>query len=99
MQPICPVHEIAPLIDPLRAEEAASLETAVSEIIRSGLQSLGPVTVDQLARPISLSTVEVARALLKLEQEGCVMQGHFDPHNLKSSGASAACWRAYIATG
>ncbi|MCU7936260.1 MAG: DEAD/DEAH box helicase [Candidatus Thiodiazotropha sp. (ex Dulcina madagascariensis)] len=79
MQLICPEREISPGIDPLPAEEAASVETAVTEIIRSRLESLGPVTVEQLAKPVSLPASEVERALTVLEQEGFVIQGRFDP--------------------
>jgi len=79
MQLICPDHEMAPVIAPLPAREAGSYETAVTEIMRSRLESLGPVTVDQLARPVHLPASEIQRALTALEQEGFVIQGHFDP--------------------
>ncbi len=77
---ICPDSEMSPVIVPLPAEEAGSFEKAVTEIMRSRLESLGPVTVDQLAKPVRLPASEVQRALLVLEQEGFVIQGHFDPH-------------------
>jgi ATP-dependent Lhr-like helicase len=76
---ICPGHAMSPVIEPLSAEEAGSVETAVTEIMRSRLESLGPVTVGQLAKPASLPASEVQRALNVLEQEGFVMQGRFDP--------------------
>ena len=79
MQLICPDTEMSPVIDPLSAEEAGSFEQAVTEIMRSRLESLGPVTVDQLAKPLGLPASEVQRALNLLEQEGFVIQGHFDP--------------------
>jgi len=79
LQLICPDNQISPVIDPLATEEVGSVETAVTEIMRSRLESLGPVTVDQLARPVSLPITEVQRALHALEQEGFVIQGRFDP--------------------
>ncbi|MEW8506987.1 MAG: DEAD/DEAH box helicase [Candidatus Thiodiazotropha sp.] len=79
MVTICPKHETAPAIRALPADEAASRDTAVTEIIRSRLESLGPVTVEALAKPIGLSQGEVERTLKLLEQEGFVIQGHFDP--------------------
>ena len=47
------------------------------EIVRSRLEGLGPVTVTQLAAPLALETVQIESALLKLEQEGFVVRGHF----------------------
>ena len=79
LQLICPDNQISPVIEPLTSEEAGSFETALTEIMRSRLESLGPVTVDQLAKPVSLPATEVQRALHALEQEGFVIQGHFDP--------------------
>ena len=80
MKLICPDHEISPAIKPLPSKEAESLESAVTEIIRSRLESLGPVTVEQLAKPVALSVAKVEQALLALEQEGCAIQGRFDPN-------------------
>jgi ATP-dependent Lhr-like helicase len=79
IQLICPDQERSPRIDPLPAEEAASIDTAVIDIVRSRLQTLGPVTADQLAKPLRLPVGEVERALQVLEQEGFVIQGRFDP--------------------
>jgi ATP-dependent Lhr-like helicase len=79
VQLICPEHELSPEIEALPAKEAESVESAITEIIRSRLESLGPVTVEQLAKPLGLATGEVARALSELEQEGYVIRGRFDP--------------------
>jgi len=76
---ICPGDTMSPVIEPLSAGEAASCETAVTGIMRSRLESLGPVTVEQLAQPLGLPAREVQRALHILEQEGFVIQGQFDP--------------------
>jgi ATP-dependent Lhr-like helicase len=76
---ICPDHELSPQIEPLPAKEAETFESAVTEVIRSRLESLGPVTVEQLAKPLGLATAEVERALSELQQEGYVIQGRFDP--------------------
>jgi ATP-dependent Lhr-like helicase len=80
MRLICPGCELSPPIEPLPAEEAASVETAVTESIRSRLETLGPITSVQLAKPLCLPVAEVERALQLLEQEGFVIQGRFDPH-------------------
>ncbi len=78
MQVICPNHKATPRIAPVAADEASSFDMAVTEIIRSRLECLGPVTVEQLGKPIGLSATEVQGALNMLEQEGFVIQGHFD---------------------
>jgi ATP-dependent Lhr-like helicase len=79
LQLICPEGKTAPAIMPLPSAEAESIATALTEIIRSRLESLGPVTVVELAQPIGRATREVQQALLQLEQEGFVIQGRFDP--------------------
>ena len=79
IQLLCPEGKAAPPINPLPAAEAESMETALTEILRSRLESLGPVTVAELAQTMQKSTDEVQQALLRLEQEGFVIQGHFDP--------------------
>ncbi|MEJ2592374.1 MAG: DEAD/DEAH box helicase [Candidatus Thiodiazotropha sp.] len=79
MRLILPDQAMAPPIEGLPAAEAASRETAVTEILRSRLESLGPVTADELARPLALAGAEVARALAQLEGEGYAIQGRFDP--------------------
>jgi ATP-dependent Lhr-like helicase len=79
LQLICHGHQLSPWIEPLPSDEAESVESAVTEIVRSRLESLGPVTLDQLAAPLRLSAADVTRALGVLEQEGYAIQGHFDP--------------------
>jgi ATP-dependent Lhr-like helicase len=76
---ICPEVESAIEIAPLPTTEAESVESATREVIRSRLESLGPVTQQTLARPLGLSPSDVLQALLALEQEGFAIQGHFDP--------------------
>ncbi|MES9993308.1 MAG: DEAD/DEAH box helicase [Candidatus Thiodiazotropha sp.] len=76
---ICPQLKMVPVIRALPADEAIDRDTALTEIIRSRLESLGPVTIAALAKPLALPPGEVERALRVLEQEGFVIQGHFDP--------------------
>jgi ATP-dependent Lhr-like helicase len=79
LQLISPEHRLLPEINAVVAEEAATVESAVCEIIRSRLEICGPVTAAQLAKPMGLETPEVERALSALEQEGYVIQGRFNP--------------------
>jgi ATP-dependent Lhr-like helicase len=57
----------------------ASPETALIEILRGRLESLGPVTPDALGAPLGLEGDDIAPALLALETEGFVMRGRFTP--------------------
>ncbi len=53
-------------------------ESARVELLRARLQALGPCSVLKLATDLQLLESQVSAALLSLEQEGFVMQGHFD---------------------
>jgi ATP-dependent Lhr-like helicase len=77
MQRLCPDSRPEPAIQAVASAEAESLETALTEVLRSRLEGLGPVTAAQLAQPLGLSGADVQQALLRLEQEGFVIQGHF----------------------
>jgi ATP-dependent Lhr-like helicase len=79
VQLICPEHKLLPEIEALPAKEAETVESAISEIMRSRLEISGPVTVEQLAKPLGLAAGEVEQALIALQQEGYVIQGRFDP--------------------
>ncbi len=61
---------------------ASSRELALKELVRSRLESLGPVTVDELAAPLGLDPAEVSQALIALEVEGQAMRGRYrsPPH-------------------
>ena len=81
---VCADAELSPMINAVESDEAATTEQALTEIMRSRLEGLGPVTVSELAKPINQSEAEVTRALLELEQEGFVIQGRFDPRQTQT---------------
>lgn len=54
-------------------------EDALRELVRGRLLGLGPVTVGVLATPLGVAPSEVEAALLRLQTEGYVIQGRFDP--------------------
>ena len=54
-------------------------EDALRELVRGRLLGLGPVTVEALAAPLGVTPTEVEAALLRLQTEGYVIQGQFDP--------------------
>ena len=81
---------VVPPIEPPRGfEDGAGTRTgALVEILRSRLETLGPVTVDSLAAEASLAAYDVEATLAALESEGFVMRGRFTP------GANTMEWCA-----
>jgi ATP-dependent Lhr-like helicase len=78
------VHPTATLHPPIDApaEYAAqpwTLEDALLELVRGRLTSSGPTTVPQLAASLQVEPSDIDLALLRLQSEGYVMQGHFTP--------------------
>jgi len=59
------------------AAQAWSREDALLELVRHRLGGLGPVTVNALTQSMAGSAADIERALLRLQSEGYVMQGHF----------------------
>src|SRR5205814_3033550 len=73
--------ELNPQIEPPAsyASDSWALEDALVEVLRGRLDSLGPVTVAQLADGLSLSANRIEQGLARLEGEGFAMQGQFTP--------------------
>jgi ATP-dependent Lhr-like helicase len=61
------------------AAQAWTREDALRELVRGRLLGLGPVTADTLAAPLGVPPAEAETALLRLQAEGYVIQGTFDP--------------------
>ncbi len=79
LQLICPDAQLSHEIEAVDNEEGQDVAIALRELVRSRLEGLGPVTVSQLASPLSLDPVAVEGALNALQQEGFVIQGQFTP--------------------
>ncbi len=79
MRRLLPDAQLSPAIEAISSSESETMELALREIVRSRLEGLGPVTLEQLAAPIGCPPSEVSQALIALEQEGFVIQGQFDP--------------------
>ena len=92
---ICKDAEPQPSIDALANNEADSFEQALTEILRSRLEGLGPVTAASLAEPVSLPVSDIEQALLTLQQEGFAIQGHFDSR--KNANDIEWCERGLLA--
>ncbi len=57
--------------------EAADPKSALVELLRSRLETLGPVTATALGQPLGILVSSVTNALQALEIEGFVIQGRF----------------------
>ncbi len=75
------------------ASRAWTYDDALTEIVRSRLEALGPVTVDALAAPLQVAGVDVDAALAKLAAQGVAMSGTFTP----GAGDTEWCDRALLA--
>ncbi len=80
---------LEPQVQPGLIEHA---DAALKEIIRSRLEGSGPVTADELAKPLAVSAQAIGIALIALEQEGFVVRGQFT-----GSGHEEWCERRLLA--
>jgi ATP-dependent Lhr-like helicase len=77
---LLPCADLTPTIEaPSQYQKVWTRDDALAEILRDRLQGLGPVTAAALAAPLGLDTREVETALARLEAEGSVMRGQFNP--------------------
>jgi ATP-dependent Lhr-like helicase len=77
---VLPGLVLLPPIAPVRAGArgvAGSRADALRELVRGRLETLGPVTAEELAAPLGLSASELTMALLALEAEGVAMRGRY----------------------
>lgn len=89
-----PEATLCPGIDAVAGGEAASTsQTALTELIRSRLDGLGPVTAAQLAAPLGLPVQRIQAVLSRLEGEGFAVQGRFT----EAEGPPEWCERRLLA--
>lgn len=74
---VYPDKKIASKIPDTSARKPQSPEDALRELVRGRMESIGPVTVEQLAAFFRLSPSEIEQSLLALESEGFVLRGKF----------------------
>ncbi|KDN97584.1 DEAD/DEAH box helicase [Pseudomonas donghuensis] len=60
-------------------DQAMDAEAALVELLRARLSGFGPLTSEQIAAPLHLSASAIEQALARLEGEGYVMRGYFQP--------------------
>lgn len=88
---------LLPVIAPVQGGSrslASSREDALRELLRGRLETLGPVTGEELAAPLGLPGSEVQMALLALEAEGVVMRGRY---RMPAPAAEEWCDRRLLA--
>jgi ATP-dependent Lhr-like helicase len=61
------------------AAQAWTREDALLELIRGRLVGLGPVDAASLAESLQVERGDIEHALIRLQSEGYVIQGHFSP--------------------
>ncbi len=76
-QTLFPDASLSPIIAAVAADKALAIEDSLTDLIRSRMEGLGPVTVEQLAQPLGIATSKIEQALLLLEQQGTIMQGQY----------------------
>jgi len=77
---VLPEVVLMPVIAPVQGgarSGAASRADALRELLRGRLETLGPVTAEELATPLGLASSEAMMALLALEAEGVAMRGQY----------------------
>jgi ATP-dependent Lhr-like helicase len=78
IEALYPSARIAPPIDlPAGVLVQGDEDTALLALLRGHMESLGPVTVAELAQRLALAPGRVASGLAQLEGEGAVLRGRF----------------------
>ncbi|MEZ5565285.1 MAG: DEAD/DEAH box helicase [Gammaproteobacteria bacterium] len=78
----CPALEVTPPIVAAHAgkrSEAPDRSHALRELVRSRLETLGPVTASMLAAPLGVPVGDADASLAALEAEGQAIRGRFNP--------------------
>jgi ATP-dependent Lhr-like helicase len=79
VQSVYPDGRRDPQVEPPaeKAEKVWQRETAITDLTRGRLQSVGPITARDMAATLGLSLSEINVALVELESEGFVLRGRF----------------------
>jgi ATP-dependent helicase Lhr and Lhr-like helicase len=92
-QMLFPDASLSPVIAGIPADKTFSTEEVLTELIRSRIEGLGPVTAEQLAQPLGIATTQIDQSLLALEQQGIVLRGQYT----YTSKATEWCERGLLA--
>ena len=92
-QTLYPEAKISPAIDAIASRGLPDgPQAALAEVLRGWLETLGPVTVEELAARFARPRNDVEIALAQLQGEGQVLPGHF-----RSTGDDEWCNRRLLA--
>ncbi len=94
-QAVYPKMRLSPAIEALAefAQRSWTRDDALTEIVRSRLEGLGPITTEAIAASMQLGAADIDIALAKLVAEGVVMSGRFTPGTAETEW----CDRALLA--
>ena len=99
LEALFPGSRIVPAVrlpEPLASRPGPDAESAAVAAVRGHVSALGPCTVEELAALTALTVNVVEGALGRLEAEGFVLRGHFDP-SPTGVGAVEFCERRLLA--
>ncbi len=94
--PGVPIAPAVRLPEPLASRPRPEPETAAVAAVRGHVSTLGPCTIADVVALTSLSSGTVAGALARLEAEGFVLRGRFDPEH-GEAGELQFCERGLLA--
>ncbi|MGH2730017.1 MAG: helicase-related protein, partial [Actinomycetota bacterium] len=95
---IFPDAAVAPDYRSPLAPATLDRDVAVAEMIRGHLEYRGPSTVEDLASATGVAQPDVETALIRLENEGFVVRGHFSsPEGRGGRGIEEFCARRLLA--
>ncbi|WP_010221011.1 DEAD/DEAH box helicase [Pseudomonas donghuensis] len=98
LRPLYPQAALTPEVAALPGfDQAMDAEAALVELLRARLSGFGPLTSEQIAAPLHLSASAIEQALARLEGEGYVMRGYFQPSQQPGQQALQWCERLLLA--
>ncbi|MBF4206687.1 DEAD/DEAH box helicase [Pseudomonas donghuensis] len=98
LRPLYPQAALTPEVAALPGfDQAMDAEAALVELLRARLSGFGPLTSEQIAAPLHLSASAIEQALARLEGEGYVMRGYFQPSQQPGQQALQWCERHLLA--
>lgn len=72
-------------------------DATVDAIVHGWMESIGPVTTEELARRLWLQTDRVKASMIRLESQGHVLRGRFRPRSGDDGGLPEWCHRRLLA--
>ena len=92
-----PGWTMTPEIGAVGEPSANDHESAVAEVLRGWLDSIGPTTAAALASRLGLDLADVDAGLVRLESEGQILRGRFTPESASCEDATQWCNRRLLA--